>query len=55
MEPAPGLFGSAHSIYLADGAERIGSPEDDFETDSVSWVPLANVPSLIGRALLAHT
>ena len=48
-EPSPGLSTSAHSIYLADGAKRIGSPEDDFESDSVSWVPLANVPSLIGR------
>jgi hypothetical protein len=47
LEPSPGLSDSAHSIYLADGAERIGSPEDDFESDSVSWVPLASVPSLI--------
>jgi hypothetical protein len=49
LEPSPGLSDSAHSIYLADNAERIGSPEDDFESDSVSWVPLASVPSLIGR------
>jgi len=49
VEPSPGLSDSAHSIYLADGAQRIGSPEDDFESDSVSWVPLARVPSLIGR------
>jgi 8-oxo-dGTP pyrophosphatase MutT (NUDIX family) len=49
VEPSPGLSDSAHTIYLADGAERIGTPEDDFESDSVSWVPLASVPSLIGR------
>ena len=48
-EPSPGISNSAHSIYLADGAERIGAPEDDFESDSVSWVPLASVPSLISR------
>ena len=47
VEPSPGLSDSAHSVYLADGAERIGLPEDDFESDNVSWVPLANVPSLI--------
>jgi 8-oxo-dGTP pyrophosphatase MutT (NUDIX family) len=47
VEPTPGLSDSAHSIYLADGAERVGSPQDDFESDSVSWVPLASVPSLI--------
>jgi 8-oxo-dGTP pyrophosphatase MutT (NUDIX family) len=49
VEPTPGLSDSAHSIYLADSAHRIGSPEDDFESDGVSWVPLADVPSLISR------
>ena len=49
VEPTPGLSDSAHSVYLADGAHRIGSPEDDFESDGVSWVPLADVSSLIGR------
>jgi 8-oxo-dGTP pyrophosphatase MutT (NUDIX family) len=48
-EPSPGLSSSVHSIYLADRAERIGPPEDDFESDRVSWVPLASVPSLIDR------
>jgi 8-oxo-dGTP pyrophosphatase MutT (NUDIX family) len=48
-EPSPGISNSAHSIYFADGAERIGAPEDDFESDSVSWVPLADVPELVGR------
>lgn len=28
----------------ADGAEQIGHLEGDFESDSVSWVPLASVP-----------
>ena len=27
----------------------IGPPEDDFESDRVAWVPLADVPWLIGR------
>lgn len=48
-EPSPGLSDSAHSIYLASQAEPIGAPEDDFESDSVSWVPLASVPSLVRR------
>jgi ADP-ribose diphosphatase len=48
-EPSPGLSDSAHSVYLASDAEPIGAPEDDFESDSVSWVPLASVPSLINR------
>jgi 8-oxo-dGTP pyrophosphatase MutT (NUDIX family) len=49
VEPSPGLSDSAHSVYLADGAKEIGAPEDDFESDSVSWVPLASVPSLISQ------
>ena len=49
VEPSPGLSDSAHSIYLATQAEHIGAPEDDFESDHVSWVPLAKVPSLISR------
>jgi 8-oxo-dGTP pyrophosphatase MutT (NUDIX family) len=49
VEPTPGISDSVHYIYLADGAERIGPPQDDFESDHVSWVPLARVPGLISR------
>jgi 8-oxo-dGTP pyrophosphatase MutT (NUDIX family) len=49
VEPTPGLSDSVHHIYLAEGAERIGPPEDDFESGHVEWVPLTDVPSLIGR------
>ena len=49
VEPTPGISDSSHSIYLAEGAERVGPPEDDFESDHVGWVPLAGVPALIAR------
>jgi 8-oxo-dGTP pyrophosphatase MutT (NUDIX family) len=49
VEPTPGISDSLHRIYLAYDAERIGPPEDDFESDRVAWVPLAEVPALIGR------
>ncbi len=49
VEPTPGISDSVHHIYLADGAERIGPPEDDFESDHLSWVPLADIPALISR------
>lgn len=49
VEPTPGISDSVHHIYLADGAEHIGLPEDDFESDRVNWVPLADVPTLISR------
>lgn len=48
-EPTAGISDSVHHIYLADRAERTGPPEDDFESDHVSWVPLEKVPELIGR------
>jgi 8-oxo-dGTP pyrophosphatase MutT (NUDIX family) len=49
VEPTPGISDSVHHIYLADGAERIGPPEDDYESDHVSWVPLADIPALISQ------
>jgi 8-oxo-dGTP pyrophosphatase MutT (NUDIX family) len=49
VEPTPGISDSVHHIYLADRAERIGPPEDDFESDHVSWVQLAEAPGLISR------
>jgi hypothetical protein len=45
----PGISDSEHHVYLADGAERTGPPEDDFESEHVSWVPLAEIPGLISR------
>jgi 8-oxo-dGTP pyrophosphatase MutT (NUDIX family) len=49
VEPTPGISDSVHHIYLAHGAERIGPPVDDFESDHVTWVPLSNVPSLVSQ------
>jgi 8-oxo-dGTP pyrophosphatase MutT (NUDIX family) len=49
VEPTPGISDSVHHIYLANGAEHIGLPQDDFESDHVSWVPLADIPALISR------
>jgi len=49
VEPTPGISDSVHHIYRADSAERIGEPQDDFESSKVAWVPLANIPALIRR------
>jgi len=46
-EPSPGISDSVHHIYRADGAEHIGPPEDDFESDHIAWMPLTDVPDLI--------
>jgi 8-oxo-dGTP pyrophosphatase MutT (NUDIX family) len=47
VEPTPGLSDSVHHIYLADSATRIGDPEDDYESERISWLPLTGIPSLI--------
>ena len=49
VEPTPGISDSVHHIYLADGAERIGQPKDDFESDRVSWLRLSDVPALVSQ------
>jgi 8-oxo-dGTP pyrophosphatase MutT (NUDIX family) len=49
VEPTPGISDSVHHIYLADSAELIGPPADDFESDHISWVPLADIPMLISQ------
>jgi 8-oxo-dGTP pyrophosphatase MutT (NUDIX family) len=46
-QPSPGLMASEHFIFHATEATYVGPPVDDFESDKVEWVPLADVPSLI--------
>jgi hypothetical protein len=38
-----------HHVYLADGAERIGPPEDGYESSRIEWLDLVDVPAVIGR------
>jgi 8-oxo-dGTP pyrophosphatase MutT (NUDIX family) len=49
VQPTPGLTNSEHHVYRADGATYRGEPVDGFESQRVAWVPLADVPALIGR------
>jgi 8-oxo-dGTP pyrophosphatase MutT (NUDIX family) len=53
VEPTPGISNSVHHVFRADGAARIGPPEDDFESDRIEWVPLASVPELVRRGEIA--
>jgi len=53
VEPTPGLSDSVHHLYRADGAKRIGPPEDDFESDRVAWVPLDDILGMIARGEIA--
>jgi 8-oxo-dGTP pyrophosphatase MutT (NUDIX family) len=49
VQPTPGISDSVHHVYRADAAELTGPPQDHFESDQVSWVPLAEIPDLISR------
>jgi 8-oxo-dGTP pyrophosphatase MutT (NUDIX family) len=47
VEPTPGISTSVHHLYRARSATRIGTPEDDFESSRIEWVPLSTIPALI--------
>ncbi len=47
VEPTPGISTSVHHVYRAENAARIGTPEDDFESSRIDWVPLDTIPDLI--------
>ena len=49
VEPSPGISDSVHHIYQAGGAEQVSDPEDDFESERIAWIPLAEIPALVGR------
>jgi 8-oxo-dGTP pyrophosphatase MutT (NUDIX family) len=49
VHPTPGISDSAHHVYRADEATHLGSPADAFESERIAWVPLDQVPALIGR------
>lgn len=49
VEPANGLSDSLHHVYWAEGAEFVGHPVDDFESNRREWVSLERVPDLIAK------
>lgn len=56
FQPMAGSADSAHELYLARGADRVGVPLAD-EAEEVRWIPLADLPGLIatGQILGAAT
>ena len=56
FQPMTGSADSAHELYLARGADRVGAPLAD-EAEEVRWIPLAELPGLIatGQILGAAT
>ncbi|MGH3199918.1 MAG: hypothetical protein ACRDNT_29275 [Streptosporangiaceae bacterium] len=41
-----GTTDGAHELYLARGADRVGTPDPN-ETEAVRWIPLGEIPRLI--------
>ena len=56
FQPMAGSADSAHELYLARGADRVGAPLAD-EAEEVRWIPIAELPGLIatGQILGAAT
>lgn len=48
-QPSPGIMTSRHHVMCSDGAGFIGEPQDAFESDKIAWIPLDDVPDLIGK------
>jgi 8-oxo-dGTP pyrophosphatase MutT (NUDIX family) len=46
FQPMIGTADSAHDLYLAQGADLVGTPDAN-ETETVQWIPLTRVPGLI--------
>lgn len=51
-QPMVGMVDSPHEIFVADGAEQVGSPTDLEEAGHIEWVPLADIPGLMARGEL---
>ncbi|WP_028648813.1 NUDIX hydrolase [Nocardiopsis sp. CNT312] len=46
-QPSSGISDSEHHIFVAERAELIGEPEEDWEAERVEWLPLEQVPELV--------
>jgi 8-oxo-dGTP pyrophosphatase MutT (NUDIX family) len=46
FQPASGTADSPHVLYLARGADQVGTPDAN-ETEAIRWIPLTELPALI--------
>jgi 8-oxo-dGTP pyrophosphatase MutT (NUDIX family) len=52
FQPMAGSTDSAHELYLARGADRVGMPDPD-ETEAVRWIPLGEIPGLMADGAIS--
>jgi 8-oxo-dGTP pyrophosphatase MutT (NUDIX family) len=48
-QPSAGTMDSAHHIFVGTGAVQVGAPVDSYESSAIQWIPLADIPGLIGK------
>ncbi len=49
VQPTNGISDSVHHIFRADSATHLGPPTEGWEAERVEWVPLSDVPRLVGE------
>ena len=47
LQPMVGSADAENLLFVADGADHIGQPEDINEAERVAWIPLSSVPERI--------
>ena len=53
-EPMNGLLTACNHVFIAESAQYIGAPTEGFESDHVSWVPLAKVIDLMAERQIVN-
>jgi 8-oxo-dGTP pyrophosphatase MutT (NUDIX family) len=55
LQPTSGIMDSAHNVFTADGATKVGEPKDGFESSRIEWIPLQDTPRLIDKQELVSS
>ncbi|MBI1759324.1 MAG: NUDIX hydrolase [Actinobacteria bacterium] len=55
FEPMIGMVTTPHHVFLGHGAERVGEPTETTEMQRMEWVPLVDVPQLIGEGQVRNS
>lgn len=51
-QPIVGMVDAPHEILIGRGATFVGEPTDTEEAGRVEWIPLSEIPEMIGRGEL---
>lgn len=47
-QPAAGIMDAAHHVFWVDEASYVGEPVERNESDRIEWIPLTQLPALVG-------